>query len=155
MTVRLIALADHEAWLRMRRDLWPDCPEEIHRHEMTQLQRGSPYAVVFLSEDPGGAPEGFVEVSIRPFAEGCHSGRVGYVEGWYVAPGSRRDRSASPQGESSYHLTLLAQNRTGFANLMQLSSKAFLEGFYHKPRIDREHLVHRTKGCFVPCLVQG
>ena len=57
--------------------------------------------------------------------------------------------SASSKGESSYHLTLLAQNRTGFQNLVKLSSKAFLEGFYHKPRIDRELLGELTaKGSF-------
>ena len=50
------------------------------------------------------------------------------------------------KGESSYHLTLLAANRTGFENLMQLSSKAFLEGFYHKPRIDRELLETHQRG---------
>ncbi len=42
--------------------------------------------------------------------------------------------------EASYHLTLLAQNRTGFQNLMKLASAAYLEGFYFKPRIDKELL---------------
>src|SRR5262245_28734841 len=64
----------------------------------------------------------------------------------YVAPGSRRDRGGESSRESSYHLTLLAQNRTGFENLVQLSSKAFLEGFYHKPRIDREILAAHSEG---------
>ncbi len=41
------------------------------------------------------------------------------------------------EGEASYHLTLLAQNRTGFKNLIKLASPAFLEGFYLKPRIDQ------------------
>src|SRR3990170_1706948 len=77
---------------------------------------------------------------------------IGYEA--YVAPGSRFDRSASPKGETSYHLTLLAANRTGFENLMQLSSKAFLEGFYHKPRIDRELLEAHHDGliCLSGCV---
>ncbi len=77
---------------------------------------------------------------------------IGYEA--YVAPGSRFDRSAGAKGETSYHLTLLAANRIGFENLMQLSSKAFLEGFYHKPRIDRELLETYREGiiCLSGCV---
>ena len=51
---------------------------------MDQLSDDESYAV-FVSEGPYGL-DGFLEVSIRPQAEKCHSGRVGYIEGWYVAP---------------------------------------------------------------------
>jgi DNA polymerase-3 subunit alpha len=72
----------------------------------------------------------------------------------YVAPGSRTDRSGESSREASYHLTLLAQNRTGFENLVQLASKAFLEGFYHKPRIDRDLLAAHSDGiiCLSGCV---
>ncbi len=63
----------------------------------------------------------------------------------YVAPGSRHDRQAS-KGERSHHLILLARDRTGWRNLLQLSSKAFLEGFYYKPRIDKELLAEYSAG---------
>lgn len=77
---------------------------------------------------------------------------VGYEA--YVAPGSRHDRSGESSRDSAYHLTLLAQNRTGFSNLMRLSSRAFLEGFYHKPRIDRELLETFHEGiiCLSGCV---
>ena len=77
---------------------------------------------------------------------------VGYEA--YVAPGSRFERTAGAKGETSYHLTLLAANRTGFENLVRLSSKAFLEGFYHKPRIDRELLAAHHDGliCLSGCV---
>src|SRR5262245_16251116 len=77
---------------------------------------------------------------------------IGYEA--YVAPGSRLDKTAAGQGESSYHLTVLAANRTGFENLIKLSSKAFLEGFYHKPRIDRELLAAHSEGliCLSGCV---
>src|SRR3954471_4898972 len=58
----------------------------------------------------------------------------------YIAPGSRTQRDAAGMKEASYHLTLLAQNQTGFKNLIKLASVAFLEGFYFKPRIDKELL---------------
>ncbi len=90
------------------------------------------------------------------FYQTCRKEGVNPIVGYeaYVAPASRFDRSAGAQGETSYHLTLLAANRTGFANLMQLASKAFLEGFYHKPRIDRELLADHSEGlvCLSGCV---
>ncbi|MFM8434628.1 MAG: PHP domain-containing protein, partial [Planctomycetia bacterium] len=61
---------------------------------------------------------------------------IGYEA--YIAPGSRFQKDAGSQKDSSYHLTLLARDRVGFANLLQLATRAYLEGFYFKPRIDRE-----------------
>jgi len=77
---------------------------------------------------------------------------IGYEA--YIAPGSRFHKEAGSQKESAYHLTLLARDRTGFANLLQLATKAFLEGFYFKPRIDRELLEHYGDGlvCLSGCL---
>jgi DNA polymerase-3 subunit alpha len=64
----------------------------------------------------------------------------------YVAPGSRRDRGATKGSERHYHLTLLAENNQGYKNLIKLSSIAFLEGFYYKPRIDWEVLEAHHEG---------
>lgn len=59
----------------------------------------------------------------------------------YVAPGSRFDREAGGENESRYHhLVLLAENNTGYANLMKIVSQGFTEGFYYKPRVDYEVL---------------
>lgn len=71
----------------------------------------------------------------------------------YIAPRSRFDRSASRMKEASYHLTLLAMNLTGFRNLVRLSSRAYLEGFYYKPRIDKEILEEYNEGiiCLSGC----
>ncbi len=71
----------------------------------------------------------------------------------YIAPGSRFKKEAAGMKEASHHLTLLAQNRTGFQNLLKLSSAAFLEGFYFKPRIDKELLEAHNEGliCLSGC----
>jgi len=71
----------------------------------------------------------------------------------YIAPGSRFDRNASRMKEASYHLTLLAKNITGFRNLVKLASAAYLEGFYYKPRIDKELLERHREGliCLSGC----
>ncbi len=60
----------------------------------------------------------------------------------YVAPGSRFDKTqaASQYDESFFHLILLARNKQGYKNLVKLVTKAYLEGFYYKPRIDKEIL---------------
>ena len=76
------------------------------------------------------------EAGIRPII-GCEV---------YVAPGSRFDRENN-QGEDRYnHLVLLAENDTGYKNLMKIVSKGFTEGFYYKPRVDYEVLRRYHEG---------
>lgn len=74
----------------------------------------------------------------------------------YIAPGSRFRKESSGGGtkEAAYHITLLAKDRTGFRNLVKLSSAAFLEGFYFKPRIDKELLAAHHEGiiCLSGCV---
>jgi len=68
---------------------------------------------------------------------------IGYEA--YVTPGSRFDRP-DRDNNKRYHLTLLAENNTGYQNLVELVSKAFLEGFYYKPRVDYELLAEHSEG---------
>jgi DNA polymerase-3 subunit alpha len=72
----------------------------------------------------------------------------------YIAPGSRSHREASSMRESSFHLTLLAQNKVGFRNLVKMASSASLDGFYFKPRIDKELLEAHSEGiiCLSGCV---
>ena len=58
----------------------------------------------------------------------------------YVAPGSRFDREKVSGEDRYYHLVLLAENNTGYANLCKLVSRGFTEGYYYKPRVDEEIL---------------
>ncbi|SDB07531.1 DNA polymerase III subunit alpha [Eubacterium oxidoreducens] len=58
----------------------------------------------------------------------------------YVAPGSRFDREAGAGEERYYHLVLLAENNTGYSNLVKIVSKGFVDGFYYRPRVDFEVL---------------
>lgn len=65
----------------------------------------------------------------------------------YVAPGSRFDKEAVGQGDDRYyHLVLLAENNTGYSNLMKIVSRGFTEGFYYKPRVDYEVLTKYHEG---------
>jgi len=90
------------------------------------------------------------------FYNTCRAQEINPILGFeaYIAPGKRTDRSgASRMKEASFHLTLLAMNRKGFENLMHMSSIAYLEGFYYKPRIDKELLEEFNEGiiCLSGC----
>jgi len=72
----------------------------------------------------------------------------------YIAPDSRFDKTSRGIQEASFHLILLAKNETGYKNLMKLVSIGFLEGFYYRPRIDKEVLAKHKDGliCTSACL---
>jgi len=77
-----------------------------------------------------------IEAGIKPII-GCEA---------YIAVGSRHDKTATIGEERSHHFTLLAKDETGYKNLMKLVSIGFIEGFYYKPRIDKEILAQHSKG---------
>lgn len=64
----------------------------------------------------------------------------------YVAPNSRFDREVSGGEDRYYHLVLLAENNKGYANLMKIVSKGFVEGYYYKPRVDKAVLQEYHEG---------
>ncbi|HEV7427492.1 MAG TPA: aminoglycoside 6'-N-acetyltransferase [Thermoanaerobaculia bacterium] len=89
MLIRPIERDDRDSWLRMRNALWPSSLEE-HAGEIDRYFAGAvrePLAV-FIAFDEHAI--GFIELSIRAYAEGCETDRVAFVEGWYVDPDARR-----------------------------------------------------------------
>jgi aminoglycoside 6'-N-acetyltransferase I len=92
MTVRPATKADAEAWLAMRAALWPDANVEELRLEVGRyfVAHGEPLLPhrVFVAEDHGKVV-GMLELSLRPYADGCGSSPVPFIEGWYVAPDAR------------------------------------------------------------------
>ena len=76
------------------------------------------------------------EAGVKPII-GCEA---------YMAPGSRLAKDSGLANNDYYHLILLATNRTGYQNLIKLVSKAYLEGFYYKPRMDKEILQQHHEG---------
>ncbi len=89
------------------------------------------------------------------FYKSCRKNGINPIIGYeaYVAPESRTKKGQAGR-ENSFHLTLLCQNRTGFNNLVKLASMASLEGFYFKPRIDKEILEAHSEGiiCLSGCV---
>ena len=82
------------------------------------------------------------------FYSACQSAGIKPIIGceMYVSDNNMRERKRNEDGSQSNHLLLLARNATGYANLMRLSSAAHLEGFYYKPRIDKEFLAQHSEG---------
>ena len=89
------------------------------------------------------------------FYNACRSKDINPIVGYeaYIAPGSRTNKSGRGK-DSAYHLTLLCQNQTGFKNLVKMASHASLEGFYFKPRIDKDLLEAHHEGiiCLSGCV---
>jgi aminoglycoside 6'-N-acetyltransferase I len=90
MVTRPATVSDSAAWLAMREDLWPGSKkshaEDIKRYFAGELREP---LQVLLSFDELGAPAGFIELSIRAYAEGCVTDHVAFIEGWYVSPAMR------------------------------------------------------------------
>lgn len=82
------------------------------------------------------------------FYEECKSQGIKPILGCevYVAPGSRFDKDTNTSDEKYNHLVLLAENNEGFQNLIKIVSIGFTEGFYYKPRVDKEILRKYSKG---------
>ena len=81
--LRALAQDDETEWLRMRSALWPDFKLESLQAEMAEI-KADPLQPVFVLARTGGGLGGFVEVALRPWAEGCETHPVGYIEAWYV-----------------------------------------------------------------------
>jgi len=89
--IRSVTPADREEWLRMRRALWPGSDDDHDRETSAYFGGDTRIAFEVLVVDRGdGRLTGFAELGIRPFAEGCESPDVAYLEGWWIDNDSRR-----------------------------------------------------------------
>ena len=64
----------------------------------------------------------------------------------YIAPNSRLDRTKTSNSDAAYHLLLLAENNAGYQNLLKLATVGYTEGFYYRPRIDKQILAELNDG---------
>ncbi|MEI7987839.1 MAG: GNAT family N-acetyltransferase [Chloroflexota bacterium] len=88
--IRPLRTTDMAEWMRLRIDLWPLCSVQVHEQEMDDIIINPHEATVFVSPKTGGGLNGFIEIGIRAYAEGCTTNRVGYIDGVYVEPEIRQ-----------------------------------------------------------------
>ena len=91
VTCRPVEPGDAAVWAALRQALWPDAAPGEHQAEIARYFAGTlrEPVMVLLACDGDQGPMGFVELSLRAYAEGCRSDNVAYVEGWYVVPAAR------------------------------------------------------------------
>ena len=90
MRIRHAAHNDQSEWLRMRSTLWPHASAEEHRAEMAEQLADEKLFAVLVADRGNGQLAGFLEASLRRYADGCDTSPVGYIEGRYVDGDLRR-----------------------------------------------------------------
>jgi aminoglycoside 6'-N-acetyltransferase I len=93
-TVRQMGVADRAAWVAMRAALWPGDSADAHAAWIDGMMAGTT-AWGFVAETPAREAIGFAEVAIRPYANGCDSAPVPFLEGIWIAPALRRRGAGS------------------------------------------------------------
>ena len=77
-------------WFRLRKLLWDESSDAEHKAEMLDIYEHKDTQLVLVAQLDDGRLVGFLEASIRPFVEDCHTDHVGYLEGWFVEEDYRR-----------------------------------------------------------------
>lgn len=90
MRIRPYQPGDDAAWLRMRCVLWPHDTPSAHQADMAAWRARADTVVLVAERPEGRGLAGFAEVGTRPYADGCVTSPVAYLEGWYVDPDVRR-----------------------------------------------------------------
>jgi aminoglycoside 6'-N-acetyltransferase I len=142
ITIRRITSQDKAEWLRMRRGIWPEAPDEYLDYDMNDVLSSENNAVFFALVES--VPVGMIEVRTRETAEGCFSNPVGYLEAWFV------DESLRGKGVAGA-LTQAAENWAREKGCTEMASDTWLDnhasirahakmGYY-----EAERLVHFVK----------
>ncbi|HEV8591025.1 MAG TPA: aminoglycoside 6'-N-acetyltransferase [Pyrinomonadaceae bacterium] len=88
--IRPVTENDLDDWFRLRKQLWDQITDEEHHGEMLDILEHSDAQLVLVADVGNRRLAGFLEASIRPYVEDCHTDHVGYLEGWYVDPEHRK-----------------------------------------------------------------
>jgi len=87
ISIRRVTQEDKAEWLRMRKGIWPEAPDEYLDFDMDEILASDNDVVIFACVE--GKPVGLTEARIRDYGEGCETSPVGYLEGWFVQDGYR------------------------------------------------------------------
>lgn len=142
--VRIARAEDQMEWLRMRYALWPTHELVEHVTEINAYFMEPGTGVVFVAPQPTGGLHGFVEVSIRTYAEDCATDNVGYIEGWYVDPHMRR-RGVGQSLIAAAEAWAVAQGCTEMGSDTKLQNVVSQAAHARLGYVETERLVHFKK----------
>ena len=143
LIIRRVAPADRSEWLRMRRLLWPNADPDDLASELDSMM-ADPLTPVFVAQRETGSLCGLLEAGTRPYADGCGTSPVGYIEGWYVDEDVRRlgiGRALVAEAEDWARENGLHEMASDTAIANEAGLKAHLALGYQ----DMEHLIHFAK----------
>ncbi len=121
MKVRPLEPRDRQTWAGLRAALWPEEDADGLAHETLMHFSGAPVAeAVFVCEDMDGAACGFLELNLRPYAEGCATSPVPYIEAWFVAPHARHKGAGRLLAQAAEHWAIMR-------NFAEIASDTALE----------------------------
>lgn len=122
MKVRFVEPRDRQAWAAMRAELWPDQDPDLLAHQTLLHFSGAKLAeAIFVAEDVDARTCGFLELSVRAYAEGCSASPVPFIEAWFVAPHARHKGAGRLLAEAAEHWAIV-RNFTEIASDTQLDN---------------------------------
>jgi len=142
ITVRRITQDDKVEWLRMRRGVWPEAPDDYLDYDMDDVLSSDKDAVFFALIE--GAPVGMIEVHLRESAEGCFSSPVGYIEAWFVDENFRGTGVAGMLTQAAEDWAR-EKGCTDMASDTWLDNEASIRAHVKLGYIEGERLVHFVK----------
>ena len=142
--VRPLRENDIGEWFRLRKMLWDGSSEEEHKAEMMDIYEHTETQLVLIAEVGEGLLGGFLEASIRPFVEDCHSDNVGYLEGWFVEEKYRRN-GIGRQLVSEAEKWALRKGATEMASDAEIGNEMSLKAHQNLGYEETSRLVHLRK----------
>ena len=142
--IRPLEEQDLSEWLRLRTLLWDEADEDDHRSEMVDIIEHSDSQLVAVADAGEGTLVGFLEASIRVFAEDCESDHVGYLEGWFVEDGHRQHGIGRGLVEFAEKWAL-HQGCTEMASDAELGNEVSLQAHLRLGYAETSRLVHLRK----------
>ena len=141
--VRRFEESDLNDWFQLRKRLWDATSDDDHKGEMLDILDHPESELILVAENEGRLV-GFLEASIRPYVEDCVTDNVGYLEGWFVEPGSRRKGIGT---ELVRHAEAWARHRgcTEMASDAEIGNDTSLEAHIRLGYAETSRLVHLRK----------
>jgi aminoglycoside 6'-N-acetyltransferase I len=142
ITLRRITQDDKSEWLRMRKGIWPEAPDEYMTFDMDDILASDNDFVIFACDE--GRPIGLTEAKIRDYGEGCETSPVGYLEGWFVQNEYRGKRIAGIMTQAAENW-IREKGCTEVASDTWLDNEPSIRAHINMGYTEVERLVHFVK----------